>query len=101
MIKPISAAAVAVLVAPLFVSDAQAWTRNGAVYGPRGVSTVHAYGGCANGSCNRSVTRTGPYGGTMSRTGSASCSGGVCTGSRTTTGPRGNSVTRQSTVTRY
>lgn len=100
MIKLLSAAAIATVLVSIAASDAQAWTRNGAVYGPRGISTFHAYGGCANGVCNRGITRTGPYGATMSRSGSASCSGGVCTGSRTTTGPRGNSVTRQGTITR-
>jgi hypothetical protein len=84
----------------LFAVEANAWTRSRAVVGPRGVSTFHGSGSCANGSCNRSVTRTGPYGGTMNRNGSVSCSGGTCSGTRTTTGPYGNTVTRQGTVTR-
>jgi hypothetical protein len=99
MTRPLAIAALATTIS-LIAIDAHAWTRKGAVFGPRGISTVHAHGSCANGSCNRSITRTGPYGGTMSRTGSASCSGGVCNGSRTTTGPRGNTVTRQGTITR-
>jgi hypothetical protein len=99
MTRPLAIAALATTIS-LIAIDAHAWTRKGAVFGPRGISTVHAHGSCANGSCNRSITRTGPYGGTMSRTGSASCSGGVCNGLRTTTGPRGNTVTRQGTITR-
>ena len=55
------------------VADASAWTRSGTATGPRGTSSFQASGSCANGSCSRSATRTGPA---------------------------GNSYTRQSTVTR-
>ena len=94
------ATAAIVSAVSLFAVEANAWTRSRAVVGPRGVSTFQGSGSCANGSCNRSVTRTGPYGGTMTRDGSVSYSGGSCTGTRTTTGPNGNTVTRQGTVTR-
>jgi hypothetical protein len=52
------------------VADANAWTRSGTVTGPRGTSTIQGSGGCANGTCSRSVTRTGPYGNSVTRTGS-------------------------------
>ncbi len=51
------------------VADASAWTRSGTATGPRGTSSVQASGGCANGSCSRSVTRTGPAGNTYTRQG--------------------------------
>jgi hypothetical protein len=51
------------------IADANAWTRSATVTGPRGTSTVQGSGSCANGSCSRSVTRTGPYGGSVTRTG--------------------------------
>ena len=46
-------------------ADASAWTSTG----PRGTSSVQASGSCANGSCSRSVTRTGPAGNTYTRQG--------------------------------
>lgn len=82
------------------VADAHAWTRSGTVSGWRGTGSVNAHGSCGGGSCSRSITRTGPYGYSMSRQGSASCAGGVCSGSRTTTGPYGNSATRSGTFYR-
>lgn len=99
MIKLLAAFAIVGAVT-LTAFEVKAWTCSGTMIGPRGTTTFQGSGSCANGSCNHSVTRTGPYGGTMSREGSASCSGGICTGSRTTTGPRGHTVTRQGTVTR-
>jgi uncharacterized low-complexity protein len=53
-------------------ADANAWTRSATANGPRGTSTVTATGGCANGSCSRNVTRTGPAGNTYTRTGTIS-----------------------------
>jgi uncharacterized low-complexity protein len=50
-------------------ADASAWTRSATSTGPRGTSTVQATGSCANGSCSRNVTRTGPAGNTYTRTG--------------------------------
>jgi hypothetical protein len=95
--------ATSMLFAALMVgaaTDANAWTRSGTFTGPRGTSTVNVTGGCANGTCSRQVTRTGPYGYSYTRQGSASCANGVCTGSRVTTGPYGNSVYRQGYVVR-
>jgi uncharacterized low-complexity protein len=49
------------------VADASAWTRTGSTTGPRGTSGVSVTGGCANGTCTRSATRTGPAGNTYTR----------------------------------
>lgn len=100
MTRFLTLAAGVALVTLAGAAEANAWTRSGSVTGWRGTGTVNAYGGCAGGSCSRSITRTGPYGYSTSRQGSASCAGGVCSGTRTTTGPRGNSVTRQGTIYR-
>lgn len=54
------------------VADANAWTRSASGTGPRGTSSVSVSGGCANGSCTRNATRTGPAGNTYSRTGTVS-----------------------------
>ncbi|MBR0969973.1 MULTISPECIES: hypothetical protein [Bradyrhizobium] len=53
-------------------ADANAWTRSATSSGPRGTSSVTATGSCANGSCSRNVTRTGPAGNTYTRTGTVS-----------------------------
>jgi hypothetical protein len=53
-------------------ANASAWTRSGTSTGPRGTSSVQASGSCANGSCSRSVTRTGPAGNTYTRQGTVS-----------------------------
>ncbi|WP_319529666.1 hypothetical protein [uncultured Cohaesibacter sp.] len=88
------------MIALAVASEANAWTRNGTVTGPRGTSSVQASGSCANGACSRQVTRTNPYGQTSTRSGSAACANGVCSGSSTTTGPYGGTVTRQGTISR-
>jgi uncharacterized low-complexity protein len=54
------------------IADANAWTRSGTATGPRGTSSVNVSGGCANGTCTRSVMRTGPAGRTYIRQGSIS-----------------------------
>ena len=54
------------------VADASAWTRTGTATGPRGTSSVNVTGSCANGSCTRSVTRTGPAGNSYTRQGTIS-----------------------------
>ncbi|MDN5000531.1 hypothetical protein ACFQZO_06515 [Bradyrhizobium sp. GCM10027634] len=53
-------------------ADARAWTRSATVNGPRGTSSINATGSCGNGSCTRSITRTGPAGNTYTRTGTIS-----------------------------
>ena len=100
MKKYLAISTLAVVMSCLTIAEASAWTRTGTVTGPRGTATITAAGGCAYGVCSRSVTRTGPYGRTVTRTGSASCVGGVCTASRVTTGPRGNTVYRYGTFYR-
>jgi uncharacterized low-complexity protein len=51
-------------------ADASAWTRSATSTGPRGTSSLQASGSCANGTCSRSATRTGPAGNTYTRQGS-------------------------------
>ncbi len=83
------------------VVDANAWVRNRTVYGPYGgAGTVHAWGGCANGTCSRHITRTGPYGETYSRDRSATCAGGTCTVYRNGSGPYGRTWSSQSVYSR-
>ena len=94
----LSALATALIIGA--AADANAWTRAGSVTGPRGTSSVQGSGSCAGGTCSRSITRTGPYGNSVTRQGTVSCAGGVCTGSRQTTGPNGQTIYRQGTVTR-
>lgn len=100
MIGYLTYAALAASMTVALASDANAWTRDRHTYGPRGVTSVHASGSCGGQSCSRAITRTGPYGNSVSRQGSASCADGVCSGSRTTTGPNGNSVNRSVTISR-
>lgn len=82
------------------IADANAWTRDVHTYGWRGTSSLHASGSCGGHSCSRQITRTGPYGNSVSRQGSVSCGGGSCSGSRTTRGPQGGTVTRNATISR-
>ena len=96
----LSAGLMAGLLALSFVADANAFSRNGTVSGPRGTSSVSANGSCAGGTCSRAITRTGPYGGSVSKSGSASCNSATCSGSSTTVGPHGGTVTRNSTISR-
>jgi hypothetical protein len=100
MKKLVGLSLMAVTLSATMAANANAWTRDSHYWGPRGQSSVHASGSCGGQSCSRSVTKTGPYGNSVDRSGSASCSDGSCSGSRTTTGPRGNSVTRSGTVSR-
>lgn len=95
MTKFIAIAALAAAMSVVAVADASAWTRSGTVTGPRGTSTIQGSGSCANGTCSRSVTRTGPYGYSATKQSSASCAGGTCSRSATRTGPYGYSVTKQ------
>ena len=101
MHKLLSVSALAAVLTIAAAASANAWTRYGTIYGPRGVSTVQGSGSCAGGTCSRSVTRTGPYGYSYNRSGSVTCGGGTCSGSRTTTGPYGGTITRQGSVSRY
>lgn len=84
------------------IGEAAAWTRSGSVTTPRGTYTGAATGSCAGGTCSRAAVATGPYGGSVSRTGSVTRTApGSYSYQRTTTGPAGNSVTRSGAVSRY
>ena len=84
------------------IGEAAAWTRSGSVTTPRGTYTGAVAGSCAGGTCSRAAVATGPYGGSVSRTGSITRTGpGSYSYQRTTTGPAGNSVTRSGSVSRY
>jgi hypothetical protein len=100
MTKFLALSALAAALTMSAAADANAWTRSGSATGPHGSWSVQGSGGCADGACNRSVTRTGPYGSSMSRQGTASCANGVCTGSRQTTGPAGQTISRQGSISR-
>lgn len=88
------------LLAAAPLGDALAWTRTGSSSGPHGSSSVEASGSCADRSCSRSVTRSGPAGHSATRQGSAACADGSCSGSSTATGPRGATRTRTGSVSR-
>lgn len=92
--------ALTALLAGAPFADATAWNRHGSSSGPRGSTSTDASGSCADQSCTRSVTRTGPNGKTSTRQGSASCTDGSCSGSSTTTGPSGAARTRSGSVSR-
>jgi hypothetical protein len=84
------------------MSEAAAWTRSGSLTTRRGTYYSSVSGGCSAGTCSRSRSISGPYGGTVSRTGSITRIGDHSyTYSRTTVGPHGGSVTRSGTVYRY
>lgn len=100
MKKLMTMSALAAVLSMAAVADANAWSRNGTITSWRGTATVSGSGACEDGTCSRQITRTGPYGNSMSREGSVTCAGGTCSGSRTTTGPRGNTVIREGTVSR-
>lgn len=82
------------------IADAMAWERKGSRVGPRGTSTVEAFGSCGGGSCSRDITRTGPRGYSATRNGDLSCASGSCSGNRTTTLPSGKTVTREGSISR-
>jgi hypothetical protein len=95
----ISAGLAALVLTGFAVENANAWTRSGSVATARGVYTFHGSGSCGNGTCSRSRSVTGPYGYSVSRSGSISRTGpGSYAYSRTTTGPYGGSVTRSGSI---
>lgn len=95
-----AAATLTALLAAAPLADALAWNRTGSSSGPHGSSSVEASGSCADRSCSRSVTRSGPAGHSATRQGSASCVDGSCSGSSTASGPRGTTRTRTGSVSR-
>lgn len=96
----LTASSLAVVLSFMVAADANAWSRSKTVTGPRGTATVNASGACVAGVCSRQVTRTGPYGNSVTRQGIAHCSGGVCTTSSVATGPRGRTVYRSGVIYR-
>jgi hypothetical protein len=80
-------------------ADASAWTRHTTVNTWRGTYTVNAAGGCAGGVCSRTRTVTGPYGGSVTQSGSVGRSGpGQFSYQGRVTGPYGGTITRSGTV---
>src|SRR5258707_11830593 len=65
-----ASAGLAGLLLAATAADASAWTRHTTVNTWRGTYTVNAAGGCSGGVCSRTRTVTGPYGGTVTRSGS-------------------------------
>lgn len=55
---------------------------------------------CATYGCSGEVTRTGPYGNTVTRSGGASCADGTCTRSGSVAGPRGGTATFDRSISR-
>lgn len=100
MHKALVTATLSILLAAAPLGDAVAWNRTGSSSGPHGSSSVEASGSCADRSCSRSVTHTGPAGQSATRQGSASCANGSCSGSSMATGPRGATRTRSGSVSR-
>lgn len=99
---PIASLALAGLVSVAAATEAAAWTRSTTVTTPRGTYAGSASAGCAAGVCSRSATVTGPYGNSVSRSGSVARTGYPSyMYSRTTTGPYGRSVTRSGSVVVY
>jgi hypothetical protein len=95
----ITTAAIAGLLLVASAADASAWTRNGSVQTRRGTYTIHGSGGCGGGSCTHNRTVTGPYGGTVTRSGAVTQTGpGQYNYQRSVTGPYGGTVTRSGTV---
>ncbi|MEO0999015.1 MAG: hypothetical protein AAFW69_00170 [Pseudomonadota bacterium] len=56
--------------------------------------------GCAIYGCSGEVTRTGPYGNSVTATGTAGCADGTCSRSRTVTGSGGGSATFNRSISR-
>jgi hypothetical protein len=91
------------LAAVMFVgatSDASAWTRKSTVTTHRGTYTSEASGSCANNTCTRSGTTTGPGGKQVTTSGSITRTApGQYEYSRSATGPNGGTVSGQGTIT--
>jgi hypothetical protein len=77
------------------IAFAEAGSRSITTTGPNG-GTVHRQGTvkCQYGVCTSSQTLTGVNGNVYTRSGSTSCSNGTCSGEAVYTGPRGKTVKR-------
>ncbi len=100
MTKLIAMSALAAALSIGAAAEAGAWTRNGSASGPRGTSSMNAWGNCSGGTCSRGATRTGPYGNSMNSQGSVTCANGTCNSSGQTTGPYGGSRSRSGSFSR-
>jgi hypothetical protein len=94
------AATLAGIVALTGAAEARDWTRHGTVTTPRGIITKNADGSCEGGTCNRTRSRTGVNGRTVTEQGTATHTENGATGSRVITGPNGKTVTQQGSVTK-
>jgi hypothetical protein len=94
-----ASAGLAGLLLAATAADASAWTRHTTINTWRGTYTVNAAGGCAGGVCSRTRTVTGPYGGTVTQSGSVVRTGpGQFSYQGRITGPYGGTITRSGTV---
>src|SRR5262245_37548711 len=94
-----TSAALAGLLLAGSAADASAWTRQGTVTTWRGTYTVNSAGGCAGNVCSRTRTVTGPYGGTVTRSGTIVRTGpGQFSSQGHVTGAYGAPITRPATV---
>ncbi|MBN9670854.1 hypothetical protein [Roseibium aggregatum] len=100
MKRILSTSILAATLSLALAADASAWTRNTTRSGPAGTATFSATGSCANGVCNRSATRTTPYGNQIQTQNSTVCANGTCTRSSTSSGSYGGSINRQTTISR-
>ncbi len=94
---PVTLAAVIVLAG---IGAAEAgWKRQGTVTGPYGGTvTSSGSGSCVNGVCSSNQTVTGPNGGVAVRKRTTTCYEGVCTSNGTITGPAGKVIRRSGTL---
>jgi len=94
-----TSAALAGLLLAGTAADASAWTRYGTVNTARGTYVVNGSGGCAGGICSFNRTVRGPYGGTVTRSGTVVRTGpGQFSYQGQVTGPYGGTITRSGTV---
>ncbi len=94
-----ASAGVAGLLLAATAADASAWTRQTTVNTWRGTYTINGAGGCAGGVCSRTRTVTGPYGGTVTQSGTVVRTGpGQFSYQGRVIGPYGGTITRSGTV---
>jgi hypothetical protein len=84
-----------VVTAMLVAPAAGAWEQSGSVTTPKGTWTGSRSAGCADGTCSRSGSVTGPQGRTASRQGQVTRNApGQWSGSRSATGWNGRAYSR-------
>ena len=96
-VSMVSLAAVSLIFAG--IADANAFQRYGTVSSARGTGSYSGSAGCANGTCSRSMTRTGAQGRTMTNSGSVTKTGaGQYSYSGSATGPNGQTRNRSGSL---